>query len=703
MSLNSIMNIASSGMMTSQSQLRVVSDNVSNVNTPGYIRKIADQQSLANQGVGAGVEIARIRLATDRFLQVASLNAGSDVGRQTIEYELFDRVQSLFGDPGKSGFFTQIDSMFSSFLQASENATSAPLRQDALYKLQTVLYDAGRISKEIESVRADADSRLVNAVGRANDLLQQIEKLNNEISKAQVIGADATGAQTAQNTLVSELASLMDVRITNRSMGGIEIRTGTGILLAGQGAATISYAQSGSVTAQSSFNDIIVTEPSGHQKSLTQNLQSGEIKGLLTIRDVEAPKASERLAELTSRLVDELNRAHNASAGVPAPTTMTGRNTGMSLETALAGFSGLTTVAVVNDQGVVQNQAQIDFSGGNITINGVATTPANFLATLQAQLPGVTATFTNGALSLSAAGGNGLAIADDVNNPSTKAGRGFSHFFGLNDLITTTQPSIYDTGLTSTSLHGFPAGETISFRFSDDQGSKLRDIEFTMPANGGTMGELITALNDPVTGVGRMGTFSLSNSGELVFTGRGNPPAELSVIKDSTAQVPSGVRMSQLFGLGGARADRSDHFSVRADIARDSSKMSLGLLDLTVPAGTAAISKNDGRGGQLLANVVNNATNFSPAGGAGSVTMSLSRYASEFSGELGTKATNAKNKANSASLIHTEALARRSAVEGVNLDEELIKMTTFQQSYNASARLVQAVTEMYDTLLGMVR
>ncbi|WP_151212566.1 flagellar basal body protein, partial [Brevundimonas diminuta] len=54
MSLNSIMNIATSGMNAAQTQLRVVSDNVSNVNTPGYVRKIADQQSWASQGVGAG-------------------------------------------------------------------------------------------------------------------------------------------------------------------------------------------------------------------------------------------------------------------------------------------------------------------------------------------------------------------------------------------------------------------------------------------------------------------------------------------------------------------------------------------------------------------------------------------------------------------------------------------------------------------------
>jgi len=30
-------------------------------------------------------------------------------------------------------------------------------------------------------------------------------------------------------------------------------------------------------------------------------------------------------------------------------------------------------------------------------------------------------------------------------------------------------------------------------------------------------------------------------------------------------------------------------------------------------------------------------------------------------------------------------------------------MTTYQQAFNASARLIQATQDMYDTLLGMVR
>jgi flagellar hook-associated protein 1 FlgK len=696
MSLNSIMNIATSGMNAAQTQLRVVSDNVSNVNTPGYVRKIADQQSWASQGVGAGVEIARIRLATDRFLQAASLNASADAGRQTVRYELYDRIQSMFGDPGaNSGFFSQIDSVFAAFAASAQDATSGPARQEAIWKTQGLFDEAARINAQIQSVREDADARIKSAVETANSLLEQIEKLNVEIAKATVVNADSSGAQTAQAALIDQLSTLMDVRITGRAVGGVEIRTGAGILLAGQGAAKLDYVRAGAVSAETVFNEVMVIEPpAGKARSLAEGLSSGEIKGLLELRDGEAPATAERLAELMSRLADELNRAHNASSAAPPPNSLTGRNVGQSLETALQGFTGRTSIVITDGQGVVVQKVDLDLA----TLN-----PATFLADLNAQLgANGSASFVDGRLKIEGAAGTGVVVVDDPAAPSNKGGRGFSHFFGLNDLIASEQPTIYETGMTGASQHGFTPGDAITFRFSDAAGAKLRDIEVAVPA-GGDMTSLLAALNDPMTGAGRMGTFSLSAAGEMTFTPRPGSGATLSVLQDRTTQVPSGVSMSELFGLGGARASRADAFSIRADIARDPALMAFAQADSAAGVGAAVVSRNDARGARLLASAGENAASFSAAGGAAGGSMSLSRYASEMSGEIGSRAAMAKNNAASATALAKEATARRVSVEGVNLDEELVLMTTYQQAFNASARMVQAAKDMYDILLGMVR
>src|SRR5690606_6205998 len=207
MSLNAIMNTATSGLNAAQTQLRVVSDNVSNVNTPGYVRKIGEQKTLISQGIGSGAEVARIRLATDRFLQAASLNAGAEAARQGARHELYDRIQSLFGDPGgDDGFFARFDGVFAAFAASAEEPTSSPRRQDALFRTQSLFDEAARISRQIQAVREEADGRIQSAVEKANALLQQIEDLNVQIARATVVNGDSSGAESAQSALIGQLA-----------------------------------------------------------------------------------------------------------------------------------------------------------------------------------------------------------------------------------------------------------------------------------------------------------------------------------------------------------------------------------------------------------------------------------------------------------------------------------------------------------------
>lgn len=704
MSLNLILNTATTGLMTAQTQLRVVSDNVANVNTAGYVRKVADQVAISSGGAGAGVDVARIRLATDRFLRAATMDAQAEASRQGVRAELFDRIQSLLGDPGgDGGLFGQIDSLFSAFSALSEAPVSGPYRQQAVSQAQALFDDAGRISRQVQAVREDADARIANAIQRANSLIEQIDALNTEISRATVAGGDSSGAESIQAGLIEQLSGILDVKVTPRSLGGVQVRTGDGMVLVGDDPGRLEYARAGAVNAESVFDEIWLTEPGGAKRSLIDHLASGELKGLIELRDQEAPAAAERLAELMTRVADELNRAHNASSSVPAPTRLDGRNLGMGIEAALTGFNGTTTIAVTNPAGAIIARAEIAFSGGAMTINGAAATPATFLSVLNTQLGGAaTASFTDGALSLAATGSNGVAIADDAANPASKGGRGFSHFFGLNDLVRSDRPALYDTGLTPASQHGFTAGESLTFRLTNASGARLRDLTVQIPA-GGTMADLLTALNDPATGVGRFGAFSLDAQGRMSFQSNGQG-VSLSVHTDSTTQVPSGVSMSELFGLGaGARASRLDGFSVRSDIASNPSRLALARLDLTAATGVSALSAGDGRGALALADAGQATVRFDGAGGALSSDMTITRYAAELSGEIGGRAAAAQTRAESAEAIRREAYERQVSYEGVNLDEELVNLTTYQQAFNASARMIQAAKDLYDTLLGMIR
>lgn len=704
MSLAAILSSANSGLMAAQTGLRTVSDNIANINTPGYVRKVVDQAPLVSGGLGAGVSVTQIRRAADQFLQRASLTATASASQAGVIATALDRAQALFGNPGdNSSFFTRLDDVYAAFTAASSDAASSIRRGQAIDSVTDFLSEASRISTSLQAMAVEADSRIGAVIDRTNQLLKQIDDLNGDISRAMIQGGDATGPENIQSQLINKLSSLMDVSVTPRTNGGFVIRASDGNALAGAGgAAELKY-----VRTDGASGEITVSLPGASgEPSLRARITSGELRGLIDLRDRELPALGDQLSEFVTRAVDELNRAHNAASAVPAPASLTGRDTGMDLSTAVGGFSGRTSVVIVNSAGVVSRQVDIDFDAGTMSIDGGATTtgftPASFMATLNGQLGGQgTASFANGALTLSANGGAGVAVVDPATTPSARAGKGFSHFFGLNDLVTSTGYPYYETGLASTDPHGFTAGDTMTLRVAGKDGARIRDVTVAIPA-GGTMQDLLNALNASAGGVGLYGQFTLDADGALSFGGASGQT--VSVVNDNTSRGPGGPSVSELFGVGQAqRASRVTSFEVRSDIAASPTKLALATFDPAQAAlGRPALAIGDGRGAQKLAAAGQAITRFDAVGGSTAGSMSVSRYAAEFAGSIGRKAENAISRQEIALAVAAEADTRRSSAEGVNLDQELISMTTYQQAFSASARLVQAGKDLYDVLLQMV-
>ncbi len=698
MSLGIALTTATSGLNAAQTALRVVSDNIANVNTPGYVRKAVNQQPLVVDGMGQGVRIEGIRRITDQYLHTASLTAASDASRWNAVSGYLDNAQSLFGDPAGTGFFfSRLDKVFAAFATAADDPSSTLLRSQGLANVEDFLTEAGRINDQIVSLRDTVDTRVSAGVSRANDLLTEVDLLNTDISRAQVLGADSSGAENIQSQLLDELATLMNIRVTPRNGGGVDVRSLEGVLLAGDGAAKLTYNVSDSTPGY------ITAQPARSTSNQPIQLTSGELRGLMDLRDIELPKMSDQLGEFISKAVDQLNAAHNAAAAFPAPATMTGRDTGLDLPSAVGGFSGTSTIAIVDPAGVLQRTVAIDFTAGTIAVNGgagAAFTPASFLASLNAALGASgSASFAGGALSLSATGGNGLAIDEGT---SQKTGRGFSHFFGLNDLIRTNGFANYTTGLAATDPHGFTPGGIINVRLAYADGRPVRDIAMTVPA-APLMSDLLNTLNNNATGVGLYGAFSLDANGALSFTGAAPLGAKLSIIADNTQRGVGGPSVSQLFGLGVRERDaRAGRFSVDAALQAAPTKVAMGKVDVTAGLGQVAVRPGDGRGALGISASGDLPVLFQAAGSLGQITMSVSRYASEFGGSIGRGAAAADTRKSSAEAVAREAGNRRQAVEGVNLDEELVSLTTYQQAFNASARMIKAASDLFDVLLRIV-
>jgi flagellar hook-associated protein 1 FlgK len=162
--------------------------------------------------------------------------------------------------------------------------------------------------------------------------------------------------------------------------------------------------------------------------------------------------------------------------------------------------------------------------------------------------------------------------------------------------------------------------------------------------------------------------------------------------------------MSELFGFGESLPiERSRSQAIRADILANPSRLAVAQADLAgAVAGQRVLSPGDGRGALAMEQAAVTPRSFADAGALGSQVASIIDYAARLAGQAGVRAGALEAAKTAAEAVRNEAKDRRMSEEGVNLDEELVKMTTYQQAYAAASRMITAARDLYDIVLNMV-
>jgi flagellar hook-associated protein 1 FlgK len=202
-------------------------------------------------------------------------------------------------------------------------------------------------------------------------------------------------------------------------------------------------------------------------------------------------------------------------------------------------------------------------------------------------------------------------------------------------------------------------------------------------------------------GLGDYGLFTRdATTGQISFTA--NPKFQVTMTADSTQRGGTGISFSALNGLSEAStAGRALTTNVNAQVASNPLLLAVGDPDLSAALGTQVIEGGDNRGAAALVAARDAIRPFATAGALTAQSTTLGIYAARLGGEAGRLASDSKNAANGAQAIATAANDRRSQVESVSMDDELVKMTTYQNAYAASARVIQAASQMLSILINL--
>jgi flagellar hook-associated protein 1 FlgK len=711
-SLNGIAGSAISALRTNSAALGVVANNVANLNTDGYARRVVNLQTLAANGQLMGVDIASVQRITNQFFAQEQLSAGSAASQYDTMANLFDQLNGLLGGPGDNqSLATQLTSLACAFATASQAPTASASRTGMMNALTNLASNFSSVAGTLNSMRDQIDQQMVNSIAPANALIKQIYDLNMQIRNAAAVssgGAQNSGLQDQRDIALGELAKMMDIKTVANPDGSMNVATADGVNLVSNTYAQLSYvggAQNGaygSITSQ----DINPNNGSliGTPQPMDAHLSGGSLKGMMDMRDQVLGGLAQSLGNLAQQTAIAFNAQANANAAYPPPTSLTGRQTGL-VSTDSLGFTGKTTIAVTSANGNLVSRIDVDFGAGTLRVDGgptasIGTTVGSFAAALNTALgANGSASFANGQLSIAATGTNGILVQDDATTPSARGGTAFSQFFGLNDIFQAQMPSLTATGLSASDPSGFAPGATLTVSLKGPDGDIGKSASITTVA-GQTIGDIVTALN---VAMGGAATFTLNSDGSLSSaTSALYPGYSLDVPVDNSQRGTTGVSFSSLFGLG-ANAQRLQAmgFAVTPAVTANPARVGFATATLTpsTVAGDSIVSAGDNSGAIALQNVITKAQSFHAAGGIAAQTTSLSDYAATFYQNVSTRSNTITSYQTTQDDRLNEAKSRVAANSGVNLDEELTSLSTYQQAYAASARMLTVLDQLYKTLL----
>src|SRR5580704_4255178 len=182
MSLGSALATAMSGLSANQAALSIVSSNIANSQTPGYVSQSINQVEVATGGVGSSVAVAGVNRSLNTFVQsqLRSETSGGTYADQMAS--VMTQLQSVYGTPGGAGSLETAFSNFTAAVQSlSTTSGSSSSQISAVNAAQALAQQLNATTQGIQTLRTNAEQDLNISVGQANAAMQQIAQINTQL------------------------------------------------------------------------------------------------------------------------------------------------------------------------------------------------------------------------------------------------------------------------------------------------------------------------------------------------------------------------------------------------------------------------------------------------------------------------------------------------------------------------------------------
>lgn len=658
----SLLNVGARALLANQVALQTTGHNIANVSVAGYSRQSVVMQTVPGQFTGAGyigkgVNVATILRNHNELLTRQAAAAQAVQAADTTRAERVTQLQDVF-QGGTSGLGAAISDMLNSLGDVINSPTDITARTVTLTRMDELAARMRSSAEQLQQIEVSVNEQLKTDVVRINSLASSVADINEQIARVKGNGQTPNDLLDQRDQLIRELNQYVQTTQIPADDGTVGVFVGgSQALVLGSTAAQLSIDES-QLFPGSRQQGLYFLRPGAAPVELNENmLGGGEVAGLLRFANQDLAEGRNLLGRMALAIGTTMN--YQQSMGL----TLDGQP-GKPLFALPAQVTGATSGSA---------QGRIDLS------NAAALSPTKFAASdYEVRFSGTPP------------GGQVVRLSD---------GKAFA-FTDLNDLRNQQIDGLtFDFDATPAPA----ANERVLFQPFASAAANLqmlvyspRDLAAANPvnaamgtANGGTL--QLAGLK----ATGQPGALVLPPNGDTAnppaFPGgiqlqfHAGPPGTYDVLNRGSAP-PTTVATAQPYTPG--QPIHIDGWSITLQgTPQDGDTVNIG-------------NALDPQYGDIY---TRNAGNASALQQLRDVKMfDESTLADGYAGlmaQVGTRAQSAMYAAHLSDSIASNLEASRTAVSGVNLDEEAAKLIQYQQAYQASAKMLQVAQTIFDNLL----
>ncbi len=371
--INGSLQIGRSALMTQQSMMQIIGNNIANAGNPDYTRQtgrlapVHGSQLPEGFDPGAGVRLVGLKRHIDNSIEQRLREAISDNNYDDLTSQVLSRLETLYNEmtdndvsSGLSEFFNVFSELQSKPQDIAARSVTVQTGQALVEQIQTLRYD-------IVNVYNDLHTKMEDTVEQINRITSQIAQINGQIAQTTSAGGNAGALLDERDKQLRDLSELVNVHSIEQESGIVTVFIGSDPIVQNNEARELE------IEKETSDNNLILPKVVFSDTGKEIQAFSGTTGAVVDLINDFVGGNIEELDNLASSLIFEVNKIHSSGQGLHGYQSITStyavEDANAELDNAGLTFTPQNGTFLVNVKDL--NTGQISTHQINVDLNGI--------------------------------------------------------------------------------------------------------------------------------------------------------------------------------------------------------------------------------------------------------------------------------------------------------------------------------------------